>query len=70
MSERFATDAWADRGPTFGVDVRMRSVRLVGRDVTVRLQVWDAGGADSADPKNPTSIYTGVHGTPARPSTA
>ena len=44
-----------------GVDVRMRSFRLVHKGVTIRLQVWDAGGFDSARPEL-NSIYTGVHG--------
>ena len=61
LLERFAADGWVDRGPTVGVDVRMRSVRLTHRDVTVRMQIWDAGGADAARP-GLNSIYTGVHG--------
>ena len=61
LLERFANDCWRDDGPTIGVDFRMRSLRLASRDVTCRLQVWDAGGADSAQPGS-NSIYTGVHG--------
>ena len=62
LLERFANEKWYDRGRTIGVDVRMRSLRLVNRDVTIRLQIWDAGGADSAQPALINSIYTGVHG--------
>ena len=67
LLERFTRDAWADPGPTVGVDVRARSFRLfhprdASADATLRVQLWDAGGADAARPDSFNSIYTGVHG--------
>ena len=62
LLERFAMDEWVDNGPTIGVDVRMRSVRLAPHRITVRLQVWDSAGHDAARPDDPSSIYSGVHG--------
>lgn len=61
LLRRFAEDAWVDEGPSIGVDMCMRSFLVRQRGVTVRMQVWDEPGGDSAAPSL-NSIYTGVHG--------
>ena len=65
--KRFAEDRWLDEGPTIGVEMRMRSLLVGAKDTVVRLQLWDAsgaelGGAELGGPSSLDSMCVGVHG--------
>jgi Rab family protein len=67
--KRFAEDEWQDEGPTIGVEMRMRSLLVRAKHTVVRLQLWDASGAELGGsgaelggPSSLDSMCVGVHG--------
>eukprot|EP00900_Chrysochromulina_parva_P021389 jgi/Chrpa1/3884/Chrysochromulina_OHIO_Genome00012956-RA len=67
--KRFAEDTWLDEGPTIGVEMRMRSLLVRAKHTVVRLQLWDASGAELGGsgaelggPSSLDSMCVGVHG--------